>query len=131
VPLTSQEFTVLECLVRHRGRLVTRATLEETLHPGEPPAAGLGRRHEDRRAPEGAAGLYEDPGQPSSFHLAAVGHKARGFPEREVCQVFRANPADAPQIGCADAAGERLESEAINHVAYQMKGGAERGHDRG
>ena len=35
VPLTSQEFTVLECLVRHRGRLVTRATLEETLHPGE------------------------------------------------------------------------------------------------
>jgi two-component system OmpR family response regulator len=37
VPLTSQEFAVLESLARHRGRIVTRATLEETLHPGEAP----------------------------------------------------------------------------------------------
>jgi len=37
VPLTAQEFTILECLVRHRGRIVTRATLEEMIHPGEAP----------------------------------------------------------------------------------------------
>lgn len=36
VPLTAQEFAVLECLVRHRGRIVTRAMLEEAMHPGEP-----------------------------------------------------------------------------------------------
>lgn len=35
VPLTAQEFSVLECLLRHRGRIVTRAMLEETIHPGE------------------------------------------------------------------------------------------------
>jgi DNA-binding response OmpR family regulator len=35
VPLTTQEFSVLECLLRHRGRIVTRAMLEETIHPGE------------------------------------------------------------------------------------------------
>lgn len=36
VPLTGQEFAVLACLARHRGRLVTRAMLEEAIHPGEP-----------------------------------------------------------------------------------------------
>ena len=35
VPLTAQEFTVLGCLVSNRGRIVSRATLEELLHPGE------------------------------------------------------------------------------------------------
>jgi two-component system OmpR family response regulator len=39
VPLTAQEFAVLGCLVRNRGRLVTRATLEALLHPGEIPLA--------------------------------------------------------------------------------------------
>lgn len=37
VPLTAQEFTVLACLTRHRGRIVTRAMLEEAIHPGETP----------------------------------------------------------------------------------------------
>ena len=37
VSLTAQEFAVLEFLLRHRGRIVTRATLEELLHPGEAP----------------------------------------------------------------------------------------------
>lgn len=37
VALTAQEFTVLDCLARHRGRLVTRAMLEEAIHPGESP----------------------------------------------------------------------------------------------
>lgn len=37
VALAAQEFAVLECLVRHRGRLVTRAMLETVLHPGESP----------------------------------------------------------------------------------------------
>lgn len=35
VPLTAQEFAVLGCLVRQHGRLVTRAMLEDVLHPGE------------------------------------------------------------------------------------------------
>lgn len=35
IPLTAQEFAVLAHLVRNRGRIVTRATLEEILHPGE------------------------------------------------------------------------------------------------
>jgi two-component system OmpR family response regulator len=39
VPLTAQEFSVLGCLVRNQGRLVTRATLEALLHPGEQPSA--------------------------------------------------------------------------------------------
>ena len=39
VPLTAQEFAVLGCLVRNRGRLVTRAMLEALLHPGEIPLA--------------------------------------------------------------------------------------------
>jgi DNA-binding response OmpR family regulator len=39
VPLTAQEFAVLSCLVRNRGRLVTRAMLEALLHPGENPPA--------------------------------------------------------------------------------------------
>lgn len=39
VALTAQEFAVLECLARSRGRLVTRAMLETVLHPGEPPPA--------------------------------------------------------------------------------------------
>ena len=34
VSLTAQEFVLL----RHRGRIVTRATLEELLHPGEAPS---------------------------------------------------------------------------------------------
>ena len=38
VSLTAQEFAVLEFLLRHRGRIVTRATLEELLHPGEAPS---------------------------------------------------------------------------------------------
>lgn len=37
VPLTAQEWAVLACLVRHRGRIVSRAHLEETIHPGEQP----------------------------------------------------------------------------------------------
>ena len=37
VPLTAQEFAIVECLVRNRGRIVTRATLEEMIHPGEAP----------------------------------------------------------------------------------------------
>jgi DNA-binding response OmpR family regulator len=37
VPLTAQEFAVLACLVRHRGRIVTRAMLETVLHPGDQP----------------------------------------------------------------------------------------------
>lgn len=37
VALTAQEFAVLECLVRHRGRIVSRAALEATIHPGETP----------------------------------------------------------------------------------------------
>lgn len=37
VALTAQEFAVLEFLLRHRGRIVTRVTLEELLHPGEAP----------------------------------------------------------------------------------------------
>lgn len=41
VPLTAQEFTVLSCLVRNRGRIVTRATLESVLHPGEDTPADL------------------------------------------------------------------------------------------
>lgn len=36
VPLTPQEFAVLECLARHRGRIVSRAMLEAAIHPGEP-----------------------------------------------------------------------------------------------
>ena len=39
VPLTAQEFAVLGCLMRNRGRLVTRPMLEALLHPGEPPPA--------------------------------------------------------------------------------------------
>ena len=39
VPLTAQEFAVLGCLIRNRGRLVTRAMLEALLHPGENPPA--------------------------------------------------------------------------------------------
>jgi DNA-binding response OmpR family regulator len=42
VSLTAQEFAVLDCLVRYRGRIVTRAMLEEAIHPGEPmPAPDL------------------------------------------------------------------------------------------
>jgi two-component system OmpR family response regulator len=37
VPLTAQEFTILGCLARRRGRIVTRAALEEVIHPGESP----------------------------------------------------------------------------------------------
>lgn len=37
VALTAQEFSLLACLVRHRGRIVSRAMLEEAIHPGEPP----------------------------------------------------------------------------------------------
>lgn len=37
VPLTAQEFAVLDCLVRHRGRIVTRAMLDTAIHPGESP----------------------------------------------------------------------------------------------
>lgn len=40
VPLTAQEFTVLGHLARRRGRLVTRAALEELIHPGESPPEG-------------------------------------------------------------------------------------------
>lgn len=39
VPLTAQEFVVLGCLARNRGRLVSRATLETLLHPGDNPQA--------------------------------------------------------------------------------------------
>lgn len=39
VPLTAQEFAVLGCLARHRGRIVTRGMLEEAMHPGDPPPA--------------------------------------------------------------------------------------------
>lgn len=39
VPLTAQEFMVLGCLARNRGRIVTRAMLEAILHPGENPPA--------------------------------------------------------------------------------------------
>ena len=35
VALTAQEFALLACLVRHRGRIVSRAMLEEAIHPGE------------------------------------------------------------------------------------------------
>lgn len=35
VALTAQEFELLSCLLRHRGRLVSRAMLEEAIHPGE------------------------------------------------------------------------------------------------
>lgn len=35
VPLTAQEFALLALLVRHRGRIVSRAMLEEAIHPGE------------------------------------------------------------------------------------------------
>ncbi|MCY3016730.1 MAG: response regulator transcription factor [Planctomycetota bacterium] len=35
VALTAQEFALLACLARHRGRLVSRAMLEEAIHPGE------------------------------------------------------------------------------------------------
>lgn len=35
VALTAQEYSVLECLVRRRGRIVTRGALESTIHPGE------------------------------------------------------------------------------------------------
>jgi two-component system OmpR family response regulator len=41
VPLTAQEFAVLDCLARHRGRIVTRGMLEETIHPGESLPADL------------------------------------------------------------------------------------------
>lgn len=37
VPLTAQEFTVLWHLASQRGRIVSRAALEEVLHPGESP----------------------------------------------------------------------------------------------
>jgi two-component system, OmpR family, response regulator len=37
IPLTAQEFTVLGRLVRDRGRVVSRGTLEEAIHPGEAP----------------------------------------------------------------------------------------------
>ncbi len=36
VALTAQEFALLSCLVRHRGRIVSRAMLEAAIHPGEP-----------------------------------------------------------------------------------------------
>lgn len=35
VALTAQEFALLSCLVRHRGRIVSRAMLEAAIHPGE------------------------------------------------------------------------------------------------
>lgn len=41
MPLTAQEFAVLACLVRNRGRIVTRAILEAILHPGEDTPADL------------------------------------------------------------------------------------------
>jgi len=41
MPLTAQEFAVLACLVRNRGRIVTRAVLEAILHPGEDTPADL------------------------------------------------------------------------------------------
>ena len=41
VPLTAQEFTILGCLARHRGRIVTRTALEEAIHPGESPPEDL------------------------------------------------------------------------------------------
>jgi two-component system OmpR family response regulator len=37
VALTAQEFAALGCLVRRRGRIVTRAMLEAAIHPGEAP----------------------------------------------------------------------------------------------
>jgi len=40
VPLTAQEFAVLGCLAAHRGRLVTRAMLEQAMYPGESPPEG-------------------------------------------------------------------------------------------
>jgi two-component system OmpR family response regulator len=40
VSLTAQEFAVLGFLLRRRGKIVTRATLEELLHPGEAPPPG-------------------------------------------------------------------------------------------
>jgi len=39
VALTAQEFAALGCLVRRRGRIVTRAMLEAAIHPGETPPA--------------------------------------------------------------------------------------------
>lgn len=41
VPLTVQEFALLGCLARNRGRIVSRAMLDEVLHPGEPPLEGF------------------------------------------------------------------------------------------
>jgi DNA-binding response OmpR family regulator len=41
VSLTAQEFTLLGCLARHRGRIVTRPALEEAIHPGESPPEDL------------------------------------------------------------------------------------------
>jgi two-component system OmpR family response regulator len=35
VALTAQEFALLSCLVRQRGRIVSRAMLEAAIHPGE------------------------------------------------------------------------------------------------
>jgi two-component system OmpR family response regulator len=35
VTLTAQEFALLSCLVRYRGRIVSRAMLEAVIHPGE------------------------------------------------------------------------------------------------
>jgi two-component system OmpR family response regulator len=37
IQLTAQEFTLLGCLVRRRGRVVSRGELEEAIHPGETP----------------------------------------------------------------------------------------------
>ena len=37
VTLTAQEFALLACLVRPRGRIVSRAMLEAAIHPGETP----------------------------------------------------------------------------------------------
>ena len=37
VTLTAQEFALLACLLRHRGRIVSRAMLEAAIHPGETP----------------------------------------------------------------------------------------------
>jgi two-component system OmpR family response regulator len=37
VAFTAQEFAALGCLVRRRGRIVTRAMLEAAIHPGEAP----------------------------------------------------------------------------------------------
>lgn len=37
VTLTAQEFALLACLMRHRGRIVSRAMLEAAIHPGETP----------------------------------------------------------------------------------------------